>query len=147
MLQHVVIGYLGADAEYKNENGKEFIVFRIANTDKWTDEAGVKHEQTTWVDCIMSGKPKVLDFLKKGQMVYASGSGSLRVYSSAKEKCMKAGLTINVRQIELLGSRSDDVPAKLYTEDGKTEIAIGKYFYAPACAERLKEGEKMSLIS
>lgn len=131
MLQHLIIGYLGADAEYKNENGKEFVVFRIANTDKWTDDNGLKHEQTTWVDCIMSGKPKVLEFLKKGQQVYASGSGSLRVYSSAKDKCMKAGLTINVRQIELLGGRTDDVPAILYTEDGTKEIHVGKFFYAP----------------
>lgn len=132
MLQAMLIGHLGADAESKSTNGNEFITFRIANTDKWTDEAGQVHEQTTWVDCIMNGKPKVFEYLKKGQLVYVAGSVSLRVYSSAKDKCMKAGMTINVRQVELLGGKSDDVPTLLLTEDGKQQVNVGKYFYAPA---------------
>lgn len=132
MLQAMLIGHLGADAESKSTNGNEFITFRIANTDKWTDEAGQVHEQTTWVDCIMNGKPKVFEYLKKGQLVYVSGSVSLRVYSSAKDKCMKAGMTINVRQVELLGGKSDDVPTLLYTEDGTQQVNVGKFFYAPA---------------
>lgn len=130
MLQAMLIGHLGADAESKNTNGNEFITFRIANTDKWTDEAGQVHEQTTWVDCIMNGRPKVFEYLKKGQLVYVSGSVSLRVYSSAKDKCMKAGMTINVRQVELLGGKSDDVPAVLYTEDGQQQVNVGKFFYS-----------------
>lgn len=132
MLQSMLIGHLGADAESKSTNGNEFITFRIANTDRWTDEAGQVHEQTTWVDCIMNGKPKVFEYLKKGQLVYVAGSVSLRVYSSAKDKCMKAGMTINVRQVELLGGKSDDVPSLLYTEDGTQEVHVGKYFYSPA---------------
>ena len=147
MLQSILIGHLGADAMYKNDNGKEFVAFRVANTDRWTDGNGQLNEKTTWVDCILSGKPKVFDFLKKGQMVYVSGSVSLRVYSSAKDKCMKAGITINVKQIELLGGRADDVPAKLYTEDGKTEINVGKFFYAPQTQRSPEDAEAMVLVS
>lgn len=132
MLQATLIGYLGADAEAKSTNGNEFITFRIANTDKWNDESGQVHEQTTWVDCVMNGKPKVFDYLKKGQLVYVAGSISLRVYSSAKERCMKAGMTINVRQVELLGGKSDDIPSVLFTGDGKEQVHVGKYFYSPA---------------
>ena len=57
MLQSTLIGHLGADAECKNANGKEFVTFRVANTDRWTDDAGQVHESTTWVDCIINGKP------------------------------------------------------------------------------------------
>lgn len=136
MLQATIIGHLGGDAEAKNVNGKEFVTFRVANTDRWTDEAGQSHENTTWVDCIINGKPKVFDYLKKGQQVYAAGSVSMRVYSSAKDKCMKAGLTINVRNIELLGGKTDEVPKVLYSEDGKNQHPVGKYFYAPSAARK-----------
>ena len=135
MLQAMLIGHLGADAESKSTNGNEFITFRIANTERWSDESGQVHEQTTWVDCIMNGKPKVFEYLKKGQLVYVIGSVSLRVYSSAKEKCMKAGMTISVRQVELLGGKSDDVPSLLFTEDGKEQVHVGKYFFSPAATD------------
>lgn len=147
MLQSTLIGHLGADAECKNANGKEFVTFRVANTDRWTDDAGQVHESTTWVDCIINGKPKVFDYLKKGQMIYASGAVSLRVYSSAVEKCMKAGLTINVQRIELLGGKTDDVPAKLYTESEGKEVMIMKYFYAPTMQREVSDPEKVVLVS
>ena len=142
-----LIGYLGADAECKNVNGNEFITFRIANTNKWTDENGNVHEETTWYDCTMNGRPKVFEFLKKGQLVFVSGPQKLRVYSSAKDRCMKCGVTISVLNVELLGSRSDDVPGILYTEDGQTEIKIGKFFYAPAMTRGKKEPENVILVS
>ena len=141
MLQTTCIGHLGSNAEVKNENGKKFTVFRIANTDKWTDAAGTAHEITTWVDCIMNGEPNVLPFLKKGQQVFVTGSCNLRVYSSAKEKCMKAGLTINVRQVELLGGKSDDVPSRLYSEDGSQEIIVNKFYHAPQLVRNESEAE------
>lgn len=147
MLQAMLIGHLGADAESKSTNGNEFITFRIANTDRWTDDAGQVHEQTTWVDCIMNGKPKVFDYLKKGQLVYVIGSVSLRVYSSAKDRCMKAGMTINVRQVELLGGKSDDVPSLLYTEDGKEQVHVEKLFYSPAATNEAGNGVGRVLVS
>lgn len=147
MLQTTCIGHLGADAEAKNVNGKDFVTFRIANTDKWTDDAGVVHETTTWVDCIMKGTPKVLEFLKKGTQVFVTGSVSLRVYSSAKDKCMKAGLTINVRQVELLGGKTDDVPSRLYSEDGTQEVQISKMFYAQQLVRDNSQPELLVCVS
>lgn len=147
MLQCTLIGHLGADAECKNANGKEFVTFRVANTDRWTDDAGQVHESTTWVDCIINGRPKVFDYLKKGQMIYVTGSVSLRVYSSAVEKCMKAGLTINVQRIELLGGKADDIPAKLYTESEGKEVMIMKYFFAPTLQREVTDQETVVLVS
>lgn len=113
MLQVILIGNLGSDAETKSANGREFTTFRVAHNDSWTDQNGVKHESAIWVDCILNERPKVADYLKRGQMVAIMGNASLRTYSSEKDRCIKAGLTVNVRTIELLGRAGDLVPSSL----------------------------------
>lgn len=131
MLQVSCIGHLGSDASVKNANGKEFTTFRIAHSERWTDDSGQVHDNTTWVDCIINGKASTLDYLKRGQLVYVSGSCSLRCYSSAKDRCMKAGMTINVRSIELLGGKTDDVPSQLTNVDNGQVYNVSKLFYIP----------------
>ena len=128
MINVNVIGRIGANAEVKSANGKEFTTFRVAHTNKWRDEAGKISEETIWVDCVYSGKLGALEYLTKGTQVYVTGSASLRIYSSKKDKCMKAGLTINVRSVELLGGKSDDIPATLYRTDTGEEVKINKYY-------------------
>lgn len=147
MLQVQSIGHIGGDAEVKTTNGKEFITFRIAHSDKWTDESGQVHESTQWIDCIMNGKPAVLEWLKKGQLVFVTGSCSLRVYPSAKDRCMKAGLTINVRSLELLGGKGDDVPSVLYDATSGAQVDIVKYFQAPSLVRAESEAEWVPLVS
>lgn len=104
MLHVSVIGHLGADAVCQSANGKEFVSFRVAHTEKFTDDSGQVSEQTTWVDCIMNGRPHVLQYLRKGTQVYCTGSASLRVYDSAKYHCKMAGLQCRVRDLQLLAS-------------------------------------------
>lgn len=147
MLQTTCIGHIGGDAEVKNSNGKEFTTFRIAHTDKWTDEAGQVHENTTWVDVIMNGRPGVLEWLKRGQMVFVSGSSTLRVYSSAKDRCMKAGLTINARQVELLGGRGDDVPSVLFDANTGAQVDVKKWFQAAQLVRDESQPEWVPLVS
>lgn len=147
MLQTTIIGYIGSDAECKNYNGKEFTSFRVAHTDKWTDADGHVHEQTTWADCVINGKPAVLPYLTKGTLVYCSGTTQLRVYSSPKDKCMKAGLTISVRSIELVGAKPDPVPAVLYRQDSGETIQISKHFFALSLIRDESKEEFVSLIS
>lgn len=147
MLQSTLIGHLGADAEVKNANGREFTTFRVAHTDKWTDESGTVHESTIWIDCILNGRPNVIEYLKKGQCVFVQGSVVLRVYSSAKDRCMKAGMTINAYRVELIGGKGDDVPTQLFTEDGSQAVTVGKYYYSSVNPTDIKEGEKRVLVS
>lgn len=147
MLQVSAIGHIGGDAQVQSANGREFITFRIAHTDRWTDDAGQVHESTIWVDCIMNGKPAVFNYLKRGTQVYVSGSCSLRVYSSAKDRCMKAGLTINVRQVELLSSKSDDIPSRLWDANDGHEVEITKHYYAAALVRSKKDIEWYPLVS
>lgn len=147
MLQTTIIGHIGNDAEVKNVNGKEFTTFRVAHSDRWTDENGQSHDVTTWVDCVMNGKPAVLPYLTKGTMIFATGSTQLRVYSSPKDRCMKAGLTINVRTIELVGGKPDPVPAVLYRQDSGEAIQISKHFFALSLIRSKSKEEFVSLIS
>lgn len=121
------IGNIGSDAIVRSESGNEFVSFRIAHTSKWTDSEGHEHSKTQWIDCVMNGKPKVLEWLKRGQLVYISGSAQLRVYSSAKDRCMKAGVQVSVRQLELLGNAADVVPRYLFDADG-VRHDVQKYF-------------------
>lgn len=139
MFQTTIVGYLGADAEAKNENGNEFITFRVAHTDRWKDANGVQKESTQWIDCIMSGHPNVFDYLKAGTLVYVTGHARLRCYSSAAARSFVAGITISVSVIELLGGSSDAVPKRLYSADGR-QHDVQKFFFTDCPGEILTNG-------
>lgn len=114
MIKVEIIGNLGADCEVKQSNGNKFGACRVAHTDKYTDAQGNVHESTMWVDVVIpDAENKVIPYLKAGVKVFVRGNASLRVYSSQKDRCMKAGLTINAREIELCGGSSDAVPRQL----------------------------------
>lgn len=127
MLQATIIGNVGADAQFKEESGRKFTTFRVAHNDTYTDQSGQQHTSSIWVDCILNDHPKVAQFLKAGQLVYVSGHLKTRVYSSEKDRCMKAGLSISVQRIELLGGSSDAVPSRLYDKDG-VQHDVAKWF-------------------
>lgn len=132
MLQCTMIGNLGANAEIKVADGREFVTFRLAHNDSFKGADGIKKETSMWVDCTMScanGRPAVLPYLIRGAAVCVIGNVSLRVYSSEKERCMKAGMTIHVQKLELIGGQGDIVPKKLYTREGVL-LDVNKYYHA-----------------
>lgn len=123
-----IIGNVGHAAETKNKDGQEFTTFRVAVNDSWTDANGTKHDNTQWIDCIMNGKPAVTQYLQQGTSVAVIGRPKYRIYSSEKDRCMKAGVTLNVIQVELLGGSTDAVPRRLYTMDGRM-VDTQKYYW------------------
>lgn len=131
MLQCTIIGNIGADATVKEAEGREFVAFRVAHNESFTGADGTKKETSMWVDCTMScsnGRPAVLPYLKKGTTVCVTGNVSLRVYSSEKDRCMKAGMKIQVQKLELIGGQVDSVPRRLYTKDGEM-VQVNKYYH------------------
>ena len=142
MLQAFLIGNIGADAQVKNSDGREFVAFRVAHNEAYTGTDGQRIERSQWVDCVMgcaNGRPAVLPYLKAGTQVCVWGSLSARVYSSEKARCFKAGITINVARVELLGSSSDPVPRKLYDQDGMLHD-VTRFYHVELKSVQLLDG-------
>lgn len=125
-----ITGNLGWDAEFRSENGNEYVKFNVGCTDRFTKADGSKVERVTWYSCILNGRQEnLLPYLKKGTKVFIRGEQKLRIYSSEKERAMKAGANVTVRELELIGGKSELVPQELCDKDGiiyKTQ----KYYWA-----------------
>ena len=130
MLQLQVIGNIGADAELRQSNGGEYVTFRVAHTEQFKQN-GQQVTRSVWVDVSLNGNAgQLLSYLRKGAKVFVSGTPTFRIYSSAKDKCMKCGVSIFARTVELCGGSSDAVPRELITRDGIV-VPINKWFHCP----------------
>lgn len=128
MLRANLIGNLGADAQIQSANGREFVSFRVAHSWNFTSQDGTVNSGTIWVDCISNNLKGVVEYLKKGTQVYVEGDISLRVYSSKVDRCMKAGITIHVQQLQLIGGKADLVPKQVINpDDGSVHAVTRKY--------------------
>lgn len=145
MLRSIVCGFIGADAEFHSENGREFTTFRVAHTERWKDESGNAHDSTQWVDVILSGKPNVFDYLKVGTLVSVTGHLRTRVYSSERARGFVAGLTISAVNVELLGGKPDQVPAQLFDANGKMHV-VAKYYHTDCPGEVLKNSRGKEFV-
>lgn len=147
MFRAEIIGNLGADASVMESNGSKFVTMRIAHTDAYKDEQGNKHEKTVWVDATMNdAESKLLPYLKQGVKVFVRGNASLRVYSSPKDRCMKAGVTLSVREIELVGGSSDDVPRQLIDPATGMLYESQKYYWINRDNKDMKNDDVMQLV-
>lgn len=119
MLKLQVIGNLGADAEVKTENGRQFVKLNIAHTIRRTREDGTSEEKTEWISATLNGDGgKLLPYLKRGVRVYAAGDCGVRMFHSEKQRALVAGLNLYVRDIELVSTNTEAVPRDLYDTDG-----------------------------
>lgn len=129
MFKIEAIGNLGGDAEVKNDNGRMYVQFSVADTRKFTKEDGTKQEITNWISCFYrNADSEVVKYLKKGVRVFVRGNGDLRLFSSAKDRMMKAGASINVQEIELVGGSTDEIPRQLAMQTGEVLPVYKAYF-------------------
>lgn len=143
----VVIGNLGADAEVVSSNGKQFISLSVADSRKYTKEDGTEVNQTNWIDAIIpNADHPVLPYLKQGVKVCVVGQSSLRVYSSKKDRMMKAGQTIHVQSIELCGGSSDAVPRQLIEPATGALVDTQRFYWCNADTKGMKNGNTRELI-
>lgn len=128
MIKLSIIGNLGADAEVKNQDGRSYVSFRVAHSERRQQADGTTKETTLWVSCTINGDGgRLLTYLKKGTKVFVSGDADVRLYNSSKDKCLKAGLNCFVRDIELISTNVDAVPRELYDSNGVAHSVIKAY--------------------
>ena len=132
MFQATVIGHLGADAEIKTYNGKQFVSFRVAHSERFTSQGGEQKERTQWVSCALNGDGGSLtQYLKKGQLVAVMGDCTLGLANSQIMRSMVPTCNLHVTNIELLGGApSDDLPRQLADADGQL-INVIKFYSLP----------------
>jgi len=147
MFTGTIIGNLGADAEVRDSNGQKFVSLSIGETRKFKKADGSEITETNWFDAtINNADHPVLPYLKQGVKVCVQGDVSLRVYSSKKDRMMKAGATIRVQKIELCGGSSDDVPRRLIDPDTAVIYETKKYYWIPYDTKSLKKGDVKGLV-
>ena len=119
MIKLTIIGNLGVDAELKNQDGRSYVSFRVAHSERRQQADGATKETTLWVSCTINGDGgRLLGYLKKGVKVFVQGDADVRLYNSSKDHCLKAGLNCYVRDLELISTNIDDVPRELYDGQG-----------------------------
>ena len=147
MLKVELIGNLGADVEVKESNGSKFATFRIADTSRYKTQSGEDKEVTNWIDCSYNNvESKVLPYLKAGVKVFVRGNASLRVYSSKKDRCMKAGLQVSVQEIELCGGNNDTVPRQIIDPGNGAIFDTAKYYWCNAPTKGMKKDDLKLMV-
>ncbi len=147
MLKVELIGNLGADVEVKESNGSQFATFRVADTSRYKTQSGEDKEVTNWIDCSYNNvESKVLPYLKAGVKVFVRGNASLRVYSSKKDRCMKAGLQVSVQEIELCGGNNDTVPRQIIDPENGAIFDTAKYYWCNAPTKGMKKEDLKLMV-
>jgi single-strand DNA-binding protein len=113
-------GNLGRDAEQKFlGNGTSVVTFSVGVQSGFGDKA-----KTTWPRCSMFGDrgSKVLDYLKKGQLVGVTGEVTMNEYTN-KEGIKQSSLEVRVNDLTLLGKRQDGQHTEQKTSNSASKSA------------------------
>jgi single-strand DNA-binding protein len=105
----MLIGNVGNDPEISSTaNGNQNAKFSLATSRTWKDNSGQQQEKTEWHRCTAWGKlAEIIGmYVKKGKQIYVEGSVE---YSETENEGQKRYWTnINVRDMQMLGSKNDD---------------------------------------
>lgn len=147
MLKGELIGNLGADVEVKQADGAKFVTMRVAHTDKIKKDDGSEVSKTQWVDVTWNKTDSpLLPFLKAGVKVFVRGYIDARVYSSKKDRMMKAGLKLAATEIELCGGSSDIVPKELIDPQTNQIFSVSKWYWIDRDNKQMKKDDLLLLI-
>ncbi len=107
MLQIEIIGNIGNDAQVKDFNGKKYISFSVAHSEKFKNAQGVDTERTTWVSVLKNGESALVQYLKKGTPVFVRGDLSIKAYRDNNGQT-QIGVNCLAREVQLLpGGKRD----------------------------------------
>lgn len=111
MLQCEVIGNIGSDAEIKEFNGKKYVSFNVAHSEKRKDSNGTMVESTTWVSVLWYGDGGGLtQYLKKGCKVFVRGRLSVKPYQDRNGNTQVA-VNVNANEVNLCGFKGEQTPS------------------------------------
>ena len=112
MLKVEIIGNIGNDAVVKDFNGKKYIAFNVAHSEKYKDAQGNTIEKTTWVSVLKPGESNVVQYLKKGTGVYICGDLSVKSYQDNTGH-WQTGVNCLAREVQLLpGGKREQNPTQ-----------------------------------
>jgi single-strand DNA-binding protein len=93
------------------------INFSVAHSDKIRDQENNLIEKTVWVECAYwTEKTGVVNFLRKGQQVYAEGIPEVKTFTK-KDGSTGVALTLRVMYLQLVGNSSAEVSQKNAEKD------------------------------
>lgn len=125
----ILIGNLGNDPEQRTtSSGKTVTSFRIATSEKWTDQSGQTQEKTNWHNVVVWGKraEACARYLSKGRRVYVEGKIENRSYED-KEGVTRYVTDIVANEVVFLDAgHSAKVEEKPEAKAEKPEAKAGK---------------------
>ena len=125
MIKMQVIGNLGKDCSVNTVNGKNVINFTVAHTEKYRDSQGNNQEKTTWVDCAYwTDRTAIAQYLTKGKQVFVEGQPEVRSFTR-QDGTSGASLSLRVREVQLLGGRSDSGTGGSYQQPASASAGTG----------------------
>ena len=123
MIKLQVIGHLGKDCIVNTVNEKNVINFRVAHTEKYRDSQGNNQEKTTWVDCAYwTDRTAISPYLLKGTQVFVEGQPEAKSFQR-NDGTPGASLSLRVREVQLLGSKSDSGGGGSYQQQNAGAVA------------------------
>lgn len=98
---------LGADAEVRTVNDRQYIAFRGASTERRGEQ-----QETTWISVLCSHNANLLPYLKKGQQVFVSGRMSAKIFQS--QQSFGIDISIFASTLQLCGGKREEAaPANI----------------------------------
>jgi single-strand DNA-binding protein len=98
-------GNIGRDAELRNIGNKQYAVFTVADTHRYTSSNGTAQSETTWFRCMrIDQSGKLASYLKKGKKVYIYGEFKLSSYQN-KEGQTKTECSVWVNAIDFMSQQ------------------------------------------
>jgi single-strand DNA-binding protein len=118
----ILLGRLGADPEIRyTSNGTAVANFRIATSERWTNQNGEKEERTEWHRIVAFGKLGEIcgEYLAKGKQIYIEGRLQTRTWED-RDKNQRTTTEIIATAMQMLGSAGGGKPSD------KDEPAFGE---------------------
>lgn len=115
MVTLSIIGNIGQDAEVRSFEGQPVCMFNVC--------CDCGKDQSVWVSVSsrVHAQSKVVDFLKKGQLVYVQGMMSTRIYMG-RDGQYHSGINLYAQDIRLCGAAPKQEQGKEQSQGDKSDI-------------------------